>query len=89
MLATAIDGKVKPRGTWFFQLERSSGNVLTLLEVAPRIAGAMAAHRMTGVNFPRLSLLMPKHEHIRILTNPGVERTRSGTEQPLSITYQV
>lgn len=71
-LASAIDKELKPRGAWFFQLKRSSQNVLTLLEVAPRIAGAMAAHRVTGVNFPWLSILDAEDEHIRIFRNSGM-----------------
>ncbi|MEN1941725.1 ATP-grasp domain-containing protein [Luteimonas sp. MJ174] len=70
-LATAIDCKLKPRGAWFFQLKRSAEEILTLLEVAPRIAGTMAVHRVSGVNFPRLSLLDAEGHHVQILTNPG------------------
>jgi hypothetical protein len=44
------------RGAWFFQLKRARDDRLILLEVAPRIAGAMAAHRVTGINFPLLGI---------------------------------
>lgn len=59
------------RGAWFFQLKRASDGELTLLEVAPRIAGAMAAHRVMGVNFPLLSIFEHERLHINLLINHG------------------
>lgn len=44
-------------GAWFFQLKENAQNQLTLLEIAPRIAGAMACYRVQGINFSYLSLL--------------------------------
>ena len=55
-LADAIGRELNLRGAWFFQLKRNAGGELALLEVAPRIAGAMAAHRVCGVNFPLLAM---------------------------------
>lgn len=67
-----VIGKVlELRGAWFFQLKRASDGGLTLLEVAPRIAGAMAAHRVAGVNFPLLSIFEHERLQIHILTNSG------------------
>jgi len=54
--AQRIGSTLGLRGAWFFQLKRTHDSRLVLLEVAPRIAGAMAAHRITGVNFPLLSI---------------------------------
>lgn len=56
LMANLIGGKLALRGAWFFQLKRAQDGQLTLLEVAPRIAGAMAAHRVAGINFPLLSI---------------------------------
>jgi hypothetical protein len=55
-IAKRIGDKLGLRGAWFFQLKRDQNGQLVLLEVAPRIAGAMAAHRVAGVNFPLLSI---------------------------------
>jgi carbamoyl-phosphate synthase large subunit len=60
------------RGAWFFQLKRAADGELALLEVAPRIAGAMAAHRVTGVNFPLLSIFEHERINIGLLLNPGI-----------------
>jgi hypothetical protein len=70
-LASAIAHELDLHGAWFFQLKRSVDNVLTLLEVAPRIAGAMAAHRVSGVNFPLLTILDAEGQNVQILNNPG------------------
>lgn len=55
-IARSIDGLLPMTGAWFFQLKRDRHGVLTLLEIAPRIAGAMALSRVTGVNFPLLTI---------------------------------
>ncbi|MEA1064353.1 ATP-grasp domain-containing protein [Erwinia sp. HR93] len=61
-LAQKISDELNLFGAWFFQLKKSTENVLTLLEVAPRIAGTMAVNRIRGINFPLLSL----YEHSNI-----------------------
>lgn len=55
-IANKIGTKLSLRGAWFFQLKRAQNDELVLLEVAPRIAGAMAAHRVLGINFPLLNI---------------------------------
>ena len=65
-----ISNKLKFIGSWFFQVKYNKNNEITLLEIAPRIPGAAALHRNTGINFPLLSI----HEHYdysidHILTN--------------------
>lgn len=70
-IAAIIGQTLELRGAWFFQLKRASDGELTLLEVAPRIAGAMAAHRVKGVNFPLLSIFEHERIDIRLLLNPG------------------
>ncbi len=77
-IANRIGEVLKMRGAWFFQLKRDKSGELALLEVAPRIAGSMAIHRMQGVNFPLLSIFEYERLHIEILTNQGaVELDRS------------
>jgi len=58
-------------GAWFFQLKRADGGELALLEVAPRIAGAMATHRVMGVNFPLISIFEHERLPLTVLFNPG------------------
>lgn len=55
-MAQLIGRELGMCGAWFFQAKRAEDGGLTLLEIAPRIAGAMAAHRVLGINFPLLSI---------------------------------
>jgi predicted ATP-grasp superfamily ATP-dependent carboligase len=59
--AEAIAGRLDLHGAWFFQLRVDARGEPRLLEVAPRVAGTSAVHRVTGVNFALLSL----YEHLR------------------------
>jgi carbamoyl-phosphate synthase large subunit len=70
-LAQRINHVLQLRGAWFFQLKRARDGELALLEVAPRIAGAMATHRVMGVNFCLLSIFEEERLPISILTNSG------------------
>ena len=70
-IAEIIGSSLSLRGAWFFQLKRSSQGELVLLEVAPRIAGAMAAHRVMGINFPLLSIYEHERLNYKILINNG------------------
>lgn len=54
--AEAIAAQLDLRGAWFFQLREDRNGTFRLLEVAPRLAGTSAVHRVTGVNFALLSL---------------------------------
>lgn len=70
-IAARIAAELGLYGAWFFQMKRSSSGELKLLEVAPRIAGAMATHRVMGVNFPLLSIFEHERIPIKILINEG------------------
>ncbi len=59
--ARAIAERLELHGAWFFQLREDRDGELRLLEVAPRVGGTSALHRVLGVNFPLLSL----YEHLR------------------------
>jgi len=65
--ALKISGHLKLHGAWFFQLKESRSKELTLLEVAPRIAGTMGLHRVLGVNFPLLSIYEHRREPLTIM----------------------
>lgn len=61
-IATNIQSRLEFHGAWFFQLKENAEGDFFLLEVAPRIAGAMSLYRCRGVNFPLLSI----YEALRI-----------------------
>jgi hypothetical protein len=67
--AKAISSKLPFHGAWFFQLKEDLNNNLKLLEIAPRIAGTMAYHRVLGVNFALLSLYEQERIPIIIMIN--------------------
>lgn len=70
-IARVISDRLEMRGSWFFQLKRAASGELALLEVAPRIAGSMAVHRVRGVNFPLLSIFEHERLPLRVSPNPG------------------
>lgn len=67
--ARKISDKLALYGAWFFQVKRDRHDVLKLLEMAPRIAGTMALHRVQGVNFALLSIYEQERMPIGILLN--------------------
>lgn len=66
-IAAKISSSLELHGAWFFQVKRSDDGELTLLEIAPRIAGSMATHRVQGINFALLSLFEAERLPISIL----------------------
>jgi carbamoyl-phosphate synthase large subunit len=64
--AVRISGCLAIHGAWFFQVKQNTAGEFTLLEVAPRIAGTMALHRVLGVNFPLLALYEARREPLTI-----------------------
>lgn len=67
--AEAIGRELTFYGAWFFQLKRALSGEYKLLEIAPRVAGTMALHRVLGVNFPLLSIYEHERVPISIMTN--------------------
>lgn len=65
-MASKISASLSMRGAWFFQIKRADDGEFVLLEVAPRIAGSMAANRVTGVNFPLLSIYERDGIHVNV-----------------------
>ena len=67
--ARAIAGRLPLHGAWFFQLREDAAGQPRLLEVAPRVAGTSAVHRVTGVNFALLSIYEQLRTPLRIAAN--------------------
>lgn len=67
--ANKIKNKLTFHGAWFFQLKKDQHGNYKLLEIAPRIAGTMAMHRVYGINFPLLSIYEQERVPIEILPN--------------------
>jgi predicted ATP-grasp superfamily ATP-dependent carboligase len=67
--ATIISKCIDLRGAWFFQVKEDKNGVLKLLEIAPRISGTMATHRVQGINFPLLSIYESELVKIEISQN--------------------
>jgi len=69
--AKKISTKLSLHGAWFFQVKEDKYGELKLLEIAPRIAGTMALHRVQGINFPLLSIFEQERYPIEIMANPN------------------
>lgn len=70
-IAQRIQSVLQLYGAWFFQLKRAEDGDLTLLEIAPRIAGSMSTHRIQGINFPLLTIFEHERLPIQLLTLPA------------------
>ena len=68
-LARAINAGLPLRGVWFFQVKESCDGALTLLEVAPRVAGTMALYRNLGVNLALLSVFDAMEMDVSVQVN--------------------
>ena len=68
-IAETINSKLSFNGAWFFQLKKDKNGKYKLLEIAPRIAGTMALHRNTGINFPLLTLYTHLGIDVSIISN--------------------
>jgi len=64
-----ISNELELYGAWFFQMKLDSSGNYKLLEIAPRISGTMATHRVLGINFPLLSLYEKEGMDINIMIN--------------------
>lgn len=71
-MAQRIHAALDMRGAWFFQLKRAADGTPALLEVAPRIAGAMCLHRVSGVNFPLLTIFEEERIELEIALTDGL-----------------
>lgn len=66
--AKLISEKLTFYGAWFFQLKKDKDGNYKLLEIAPRIAGGMAFHRVQGINFSLLSIYEQENISIELMT---------------------
>lgn len=57
------------RGAWFFQVKKNKSREYRLMEVSPRIPGAMGLSRNMGINFPMLTLFDFWGYDVEILDN--------------------
>lgn len=67
--AEIINNTLVFRGAWFFQVKERENGELVLLEIAPRIAGAMGYYRNLGINFPLLSVFDRMGIEVELLQN--------------------
>jgi hypothetical protein len=67
--ARAISAKIDFSGAWFFQVKKDRKGMLKLLEIAPRVAGTMALHRVIGINFALLSIYEQERIPLKVFTN--------------------
>jgi carbamoyl-phosphate synthase large subunit len=67
--AKIINQNLPLYGAWFLQVKKDLQGAYKLLEIAPRIAGTMAFHRVQGINFPLLSLYEQERIPIEIKLN--------------------
>lgn len=73
--AEKINQKLKFRGMWFFQLKYDKNNKLKLLEIAPRVSGAMGLHRNLGINLPLLAI----YDQLELpITIPNLQKVNYG-----------
>lgn len=68
-IAKKINENLNIRGAWFFQVKKNKNNKLVLLEIEPRIAGAMGINRSIGVNLPLITLFDFENIDIEIMKN--------------------
>ena len=68
-MAEIINRALKFRGVWFYQVKKSAGGELTLLEIGPRVAGTMALYRNLGVNSALLTVFDAIGLDVGILRN--------------------
>ena len=68
-IAEKLNSLIEFCGAWFFQVKLSYDKKLTLLEIAPRIAGAMGLYRNLGINFPLMSLYNAEGYDTTVLAN--------------------
>lgn len=68
-IASIINSKLNLKGAWFFQLKKNGNGEYKLLEIAPRISGTMGLSRMTGVNYPLLTIYCNINVSFEIMKN--------------------
>ena len=67
--AKRINGAIRFRGAWFFQVKLDANGSLVLLEVASRFGGSSSLFRAKGINFALMSLYDAFDLPVSILEN--------------------
>jgi len=68
-IAKTINYRLELRGVWFFRVKKDNDGQITLMEIAPRMAGTMSLYRNLGVNFALLSIFDAMGLDVDILCN--------------------
>ncbi|GEM_PF-67185 len=66
-IARVINGHLRLRGAWFFQMKERAHGELVLLEIAPRVSGGMGLFRNRGVNLPLLTVFDARRIPVEII----------------------
>lgn len=72
-MAECINEKLSLRGVWFFQVKEAGNGQPTLMEISPRVAGAMGLCRGAGVNLPLMTLYNAEGYTVSAMPNPEVK----------------
>jgi hypothetical protein len=72
-MAHIINNKMSFKGAWFFQVKLAGDGEPALMEIAPRIAGAMGLCRGAGVNLPLMSIYDAEGQTVSAMLNPSVK----------------
>ncbi len=67
--AKKINGVIKFKGAWFYQVKRDATGELTLMEVASRFGGSSSLFRAQGINFALMSIFDAFGIPVAILRN--------------------
>ena len=84
-IAEEINGRLRFRGVWFFQLKRDREGKIKLLECATRVAGTMCADRALGVNLPLLTVMDAMGLDVTVAPQAG----RVTVDRALSSVYRL
>ncbi len=57
-IARVLNGRLRFKGAWFFQVKKNESGEYRLMEVSPRIPGTAGLYRNTGINLPMLTLFV-------------------------------
>lgn len=68
-MAEIINRSLAFRGMWFFQVKENKDGHLVLMEIAPRIAGAMGLYRNLGINFALMSIYDAEGYDVSVVQN--------------------
>lgn len=89
-IAEIINKRLKFRGMWFFQVKEAKNGELALMEVAPRIAGAMGLYRNLGINFALMTLYDMEGFDVQVIGNdyPIVFDRALGSRYRIGLKYK-